>query len=406
MSDAHPSLDITGSDGSVLDGRRIVLCVAGSVAAYKAIELARLLMRHGAEVTCVASGAACRLVTPEYLRWATGGKVITELTGDLEHIRLADYNASDMILVYPGTANTVGKMANGIDDTPVSTVLATAMGSGIPIVIALAMHGSMYENTAVRNNIGFLKKTVQFIEPASAEGKAKLAEPQAVLQHVLDFYSSPLRHKRVLVTAGATAEPLDPVRSITNSSTGVTGMLLVGELARAGAEVTVIYGHGSSAPARGVRLIRAYTAAEMARAVKREVKKCEVVIMAAAVSDYTPAVARDTKMDSDRDEVTVRLVRTHKILDRIRGMCRDALIVGFKAETDVTRDELTRRAKKRLEQSKADVIIANDIGRRYCKDTSGNRITIVDRDGARHIGWKSKQEIARIIKDEIESRVS
>ena len=144
----HPSLDIVNSHGVELSGKKIVLCVTGSVAAYKAIELARLLLRHGADVRCVASGAVTKLIQPEYFRWATGNQVITKLTGELEHIRWADYNQSDLMIVYPATANTLGKLANGIDDTPVSTVLTVGFGSKIPILMCLAMHASMYDNFA------------------------------------------------------------------------------------------------------------------------------------------------------------------------------------------------------------------------------------------------------------------
>ena len=156
----HPSLDIVSSHGMELSGKKIVLCVAGSVAAYKAIELARLLMRHGAYVTCVTSNAVTKLIQPEYFKWATGNEVITKLTGELEHIRLADYNQSDLVIVYPATANTLGKLANGIDDTPVSTVLTVGFGSKIPILMCLAMHASMYENLAVKKNIKFLKNKI------------------------------------------------------------------------------------------------------------------------------------------------------------------------------------------------------------------------------------------------------
>ena len=156
----HPSLDIVESHGIELSGKKIVLCVAGSVAAYKSIELGRLLMRHGADVTCVASNAATKLIKPDYFKWATGNEVITKLTGNLEHIQLADYKQSDLIIVYPSTANTLGKLANGIDDTPISTVLTVGFGSKIPIVMALAMHEAMYENAAVLRNIKFLKNKI------------------------------------------------------------------------------------------------------------------------------------------------------------------------------------------------------------------------------------------------------
>lgn len=403
--DGHPSLDITGTHSDKLRGRKIILCVAGSVAAYKAIELARLLMRHGADVTCVPSGAACRLVTPEYFKWATGNSPITELTGELEHIRMADYNAADAILVYPATANVLGKMANGIDDTPMSTILATAMGSKIPIIVGVAMHRAMYENPAVRDNIRYLDKTVRFIEPHVAEGKARLAEPEEVLEHMLNTAESPLRGKSILVTAGATVEYLDPVRIITNVSTGITGMLLAAELVRAGARVVVIYGQGSARPAAGAQIIRVRTAAEMDRAVRAEIKKCDIAIMAAAVSDYCPKVRQKTKMKSDRPETEITLVRTPKILDAVKKMRSDLFLVGFKAETDVTMDSLVKSARKKLHESRADIIIANDIGKKYQKNPAGNRIAIVDAGSARRLKWQSKQDIARAIREEIESRI-
>ncbi|MCA9820815.1 MAG: bifunctional phosphopantothenoylcysteine decarboxylase/phosphopantothenate--cysteine ligase CoaBC, partial [Nitrosarchaeum sp.] len=214
----HPSLDIVTSNGVELTGKRIVLCVAGSVAAYKSIELARLLMRHGADVTCVASNAVTKLIQPDYFKWATGNKVITKLTGELEHIRLADYNQSDLMIVYPATANTLGKLANGIDDTPVSTVLTVGFGAKIPILMCLAMHKSMYDNYAIKKNIDFLKNKIQFLNPHMIEGKAKAPEPEDVLNYVLRRFgfSSVLQNKRILMTAGPTIEYVDPIRVITN----------------------------------------------------------------------------------------------------------------------------------------------------------------------------------------------
>ena len=239
----HPSLDIVSSKGNELDDKKIVLCVAGSVAAYKSIELARLLMRHGADVTCVASNAVTKLIQPDYFKWATGNDVITKLTGKLEHIKLADYNQSDLILVYPATANTLGKLANGIDDTPISTVLTVGFGSKIPIMLCLAMHESMYHNSAVKKNIEFLKNKIQFIEPKMIEGKAKAAEPEDVLDSIIKKfgYSSKLKNKKILITAGPTIEYIDPVRILTNVSSGKTGVLLASELRKDGAEVTLVY---------------------------------------------------------------------------------------------------------------------------------------------------------------------
>ena len=302
----HPSLDIVSSDGRELRGKRIILCIAGSVAAYKAIELARLLMRHGcSSVTCVATKAATRLIRPAYLKWATGNDVVTDLTGDMEHIRLADYGRSDIVVVYPATANTIGRLANGMDDAPVSTVLTVALGSKIPIVVCPAMHESMYENPAVLRNIGFLSKRrgVSFVGPQMTEGKAKAPEPEHVLDHVISRFGppeSPLRGARVLLTAGPTVEFVDPVRVISNVSSGRTGVLLGAELAAAGARVTMVYGSGVHEPPKGVKTTRVETGAEMRTAVRSALggARFDVIVMAAAVSDYAPARRRRTKIKS------------------------------------------------------------------------------------------------------------
>ena len=257
----HPSLDIVSSHGFELTGKKIVLCVAGSVAAYKAIELARLLMRHGANVTCVTSNAVTKLIQPDYFKWATGNEVITKLTGELEHIGLADYKQSDLVIVYPATANTLGKLANGIDDTPISTVLTVGFGSKIPILMCLAMHESMYDNSAVKKNMDFLKNKIQFLIPKMIEGKAKAPEPEDVLEIVLKKFgfSSILKNKKVLMTAGPTIEYIDPIRVITNLSSGKTGVLLASELISAGARVTMIYGPGNERPSKGARIINVTT---------------------------------------------------------------------------------------------------------------------------------------------------
>ncbi|MEK6865619.1 MAG: bifunctional phosphopantothenoylcysteine decarboxylase/phosphopantothenate--cysteine ligase CoaBC, partial [Thermoproteota archaeon] len=261
----HPSLDIVGSYGVELSEKKIVLCVAGSVAAYKAIELARLLMRHGADVTCVTSDAVTKLVQPDYFKWATGNEVITKLTGELEHIKLADYNQSDLIIVYPATANTLGKLANGIDDTPISTVLTVGFGSKIPILMCLAMHASMYDNAAVKKNVDFLKNKIEFLTPHMIEGKAKASEPEDVLEYVLRKFgfSSILKNKKVLMTAGPTIEYIDPIRIITNQSSGKTGVLLASELISAGAKVTLVYGPGIEKPPKGAKIIKISTSKEM-----------------------------------------------------------------------------------------------------------------------------------------------
>jgi len=405
----HPSLDIVNSSGVELSGKKIVLCVAGSVAAYKAIELARLLMRHGANVTCVTSSAVTKLVQPDYFKWATGNEVITKLTGELEHIRLADYNQADLIVVYPATANTLGKLANGIDDTPVSTVLTVGFGSKIPILLCLAMHASMYDNVAVKKNIEFLKNKIDFQKPQMIEGKAKAPEPEDVLDHILKKYglSSILKDKKILMTAGPTIEYIDPVRVITNQSSGKTGVLLASELISAGSKVTLVYGPGIEKPPKGAKVIKVLTSKEMFDVVKQEMKKkFDVVIMAAATADYTPENPSKKKIKSGPERIKISLKKIPKIIDQIKKYQKNVVLVGFKAEVNLSKKDLIRVAKQKLQDSKADMIIANDIGStRYKKNPENNEVFIVDSGKVRSSGWKKKQKIVKFIKKEIENKL-
>jgi len=401
----HPSLDIRGTLGTELSGKRIVLCVAGSVAVYKAIELARLLMRHGGDVVCVESYAATKLIKPDYFKWATGNDVIIKLDGRLQHIDLADYRRSDLIIVYPGTANTLGKLANGIDDTPVSTVLTVAFGSGIPIVMGLAMHEAMYYNKAVKKNIDFLKGKVDFVSPVMIEGKAKAAEPEDVLEFVLKKfgYSSVLHKKRILMTAGPTVEYIDPVRVVTNLSTGRTGVLLASELVSAGAKVTLVYGPGTVPPPAGAKVIPVKTTKEMFDAVKKEMKKkFDVVILAAAASDYTVEQFSHSKIKSSQKSLVIKLKKAPKIIDQIKKMQKDVFLVGFKAETNLSKKKLEESAKKKMREVKADLIIANDIGTRYQKNPDFNEILLVNSKKTVSSGWKRKEKLAKLIRKQLE----
>ena len=405
----HPSLDIVESYGTELSGKKIVLCIAGSVAVYKSIELARLLMRHGADVTCVVSDAATKLIKPDYFKWATGNEVVSKLTGNLEHIRLADYKQSDLIIVYPATANTLGKLANGIDDTPVSTVLTVGFGSKIPILMALAMHQSMHENAAVLRNIKFLKQKIDFVSPLMIEGKAKAAEPEDILEYVLKKFgiSPKLQNKRILMTAGPTIEYIDPIRIITNHSTGKTGVLLASDLISGGAKVTLIYGPGQEKPPKGAKVIPIKTVTEMFTAVKKEMKKkFDVVILAAAASDYVPTKSKKSKIKSTSKQMIVKLQRVPKIIDQIKKIQKDVFLVGFKAETNLTKINLIKIARKKLQETKADMIIANDIGTKYQKNPEHNNVQIVFKDGkVISSGWKKKIQISKIIRKQIENRL-
>ena len=403
----HPSLDITGTDGKELLGKRIVLCVTGSVAAYRAVELARLLMRHGGAVQCVLTPSAAKLITPEYMTWATGRQAVMSLSGEMEHISMADGDNTDIIVVYPATANTIGKMACGIDNTAVSTLLTTAMGSGIPILVCPAMHDSLYINPAVRRNMEFLSQMVRFAPPTVVEGKAKVAEPAEVLDDIIQTISraAPLRGRRVLVVAGPTLERVDPVRAVTNMSTGLTGVLLASELVLDGCDVTMVYGPGREKPPAGVRLISVTSVAEMMEATLREsANNQDVVVMAAAAADYAPVEYNRTKIDSDMSRLEINMAKTPKIIDRIRVVAGDVLLVGFKAEVNVTEEELIQSARRRMKEADADMMVANDVGDGYQSDPESNRVIVVDGEGHTSSGRKQKQDVVRFIKQKIEEK--
>jgi phosphopantothenoylcysteine decarboxylase / phosphopantothenate---cysteine ligase len=313
------------------------------------------------------------------------------------------------VIVYPATANTLGKLANGIDDTPVSTMLTVAFGAKIPIVMALAMHQAMYENKAVLRNIKFLENKIDFVAPSMIEGKAKAAEPEYILEHILQkFGKSPVfAGKHVLITAGPTIERIDPVRVITNQSTGSTGILLAKELTSAGAKVTLIYGPGSETPPKGIKTIRVESVSEMFDAVKKEMqKKMNVVILAAAAADYTVKPSR-RKIKSMKKSISIKLQKAPKIIDHIKRIQSDVFLVGFKAEADVSRKSLVNSAKKKMRTSNADLIIANDVGSIYQKNPQLNEVLVINRDGkVVSSGRKKKSEIVKFIKKQIERELA
>jgi phosphopantothenoylcysteine decarboxylase/phosphopantothenate--cysteine ligase len=397
----HPSKDIIGSEGSELKDKKIVLCITGSVAAYRGIDLARLLMRHGADVHAVMTeSTASALLNPEMMKWATGNDVVTKLTGDLEHIMLADYGMSDLIIVYPCTANTIGKMAAGIDDTPVTSILSVALGSKIPIIIAPAMHEAIYENRFFQQNVSKLREHMAFIEPKMEGGKAKLAEPVQVLHVAISVVSNgaPLSGKRVLVTAGSTVEYIDPIRVMTNLSSGKMGLAIAQEAQRMGATVTLVYGHGTQEAAND-KIIRVSTSEEMYKAVLSELsfKKHDIAIMAAAVSDFTPEKKSDKKIDTKAGKIDLSLVATRKIIDQVKKKSKDTFLVAFKADYNVPDSVLIEKAHKKLQECDADIIVANDLGRKGSEAGSDkNEVFIVDKNKkVLHLPPESKAQVAR-----------
>lgn len=402
----HTSKGIIGTKGRELEGRKIVLCITGSVAAVRSPDIARELMRRGAEVYTVMTPMATKILHPYMMEWATGNPVVTELTGKVEHVTYAGEHPdrADLILVAPCTANTIGKAASGIDDTPVTTVLTTAIGSGIPIIIAPAMHASMYNHPVVKENIEKLRSIgVEVLMPRMEEGKAKIPETDEIVEAVVRRLrlGRILAGRRILITAGPTREYIDAFRFISNPSSGKMGVAIAEEAMRRGAEVTLIYGPGTAQPPPGVRLVRVETTREMLEATLEALRdlKHDAAILTAAVSDFGPTMREMVKTPSDRESWTIELKPLPKIVDHVRRVDPSIFLIGFKAEFNVSDEVLVERAYERLKASGMDLIVANDVAREgagFGKDT--NEVFIVDGErNVIHIPLTGKDEIAKTL---------
>ena len=401
----HTSKQIIGSRGDALKGRRIVLCVTGSVAAIKSPEIARSLMRLGAEVYTVMTPMAQKIVHPYMMEWSTGNPVVTELTGQIEHVTYGGDHSdhADLVLVAPSTANTIGKAAAAIDDTPVTTLLTTAIGAGIPIIIAPAMHASMYRHPVVMKNVEKLRSIgVDVLMPRFEEEKAKIPGTEEIIEAVVARLSGEMgmEGSRVLITAGPTREYLDGFRFISNPSSGKMGVAIAEEALRRGAEVTLVYGPGTATPPPGADVVRVETTEEMMEAVLKSIEagKHGIAILSAAAADYGVEDRKMIKTPSGMKNWKIELRPVPKIIERVKEADPGIFLVGFKAEFDASDEELVERASRRMEETGMDLVVANDVAREHAgfgADT--NEVFIVDRDGTVIHQKRSKREIAESI---------
>jgi len=396
----HPSHDIRGTRGVELAERRIALCITGSVAAAKCPELARELMRRGANVKVVMTPHATKLITPQLMHWATGNEVIAELTGKLEHVEIAQW--ADLILTAPATANTLSKVACAIDDTPVTSVISVALGLGKPVAMVPAMHATMYKHKLLQENLARLRLAgIHVLEPRLEEGKAKLPEVQEIVSFVIGLLGPrDMQGMRVLVTAGPTIEPIDPIKLITNRSSGKMGIAVARIAAARGAEVTLIYGPGSEVPPANVKLVKVQTTAEMRDVFGRELgSQHDVVVSAAAAQDFAVERPAEQKLRHSKP-MMLKLVPAPRVLDGVRKLAPDAFVVGFKAEYDVSDEELLKAAKDKLGEG-LDMVVANDVARSgagFGIDT--NEVLIVTPSGSKSMN-ATKAEIAGAILDAV-----
>lgn len=406
----HPSKDVRSSKSKLLAGRRVALGICGSVGAVRAPDMARELMRHGAEVFVVMTQAAQQMISPALMEWATGNPVVTQLTGKIEHVVLGGGGDGcvDLVLVAPATANTIGKIAMGIDDTPVTTLATTAIGARLPIVVVPAMHGSMYRHPAVVDNIRRLESMgITVIAPVESEGKAKIAETASIVETVISSLGKKdMSGVRVLVTAGPTRSYIDPVRYLTNASSGRMGMALASEAKSRGAEVTLVLGP-TALPPPLCRTVRVETTEEMLTTVLRELKSSEydLLIMAAAPLDFSFKGLSKEKISSDAP-LTVSLTPLPKIVKEARRIAEGLFIIGFKAEHSLSMEELEARATERLMDSGMDMIVANDLSKPGVGfEAETNEVIIIPRRGKGILVKKThKMAVASAVLDEYVAR--
>ncbi|HEX5108396.1 MAG TPA: bifunctional phosphopantothenoylcysteine decarboxylase/phosphopantothenate--cysteine ligase CoaBC [Vicinamibacterales bacterium] len=391
----------------------IALGVTGGIGAYKAVEVCRGLQQRGHDVVAVMTRSAARFVGPVTFEAITRRPVITSqwrpgANADIEHIAIADSIA--LLVVAPCTANVIGKMANGIaDDFLTSLYLATKA----PVLLAPAMNSNMLAHDAVQRNLQMLSaRGVRFVDPGEGYlacgwiGKGRLAEPAQIVDavdRVLSPRASSLAGTRVVVTAGPTYEDIDPVRFVGNRSSGRMGFALAAEARRRGAHVTLVAGPARLEPPAVDELIRVRSARDMHGAVLRAADAADVVVMAAAVADYTPESPAPAKLAKGEAPMTLILRRTPDILSdlgaqRASGSSRP-LLVGFAAETgDVVKKAREKRARKRV-----DLIVANDVtqpDRGF--DVESNAVTIIDDDGEHEVPLQKKEQVAAAILDRVE----
>ena len=408
----HTSKIITGSKSKELLGKKIILCITGSVAAIRSPDIARELMRYGANVFVVMTPMAEKIIHPYTLEWATGNPVVTQLTGEIQHVTYGGehQNHADLILVAPSTANTIGKVACGIDDTTVTTLLTTAIGSGIPVIIAPAMHASMYKHPIVLENIKKLEKIgVKVLLPKIEDGKAKIQETSEIISSVKEklLKNQDLKGCRVLITAGPTRSYIDAFRYITNPSSGKTGIAIANEAISRGAEVTLVYGPATESPPPSVNLLKIETTEEMLSTVINELKsnKYDIAILSAAASDFGVPDRKMEKISSSQGQWVLRLVPLPKIIAEVKKIDPNVFLVGFKAEYNITQKELINRSFNRLKEMKMDLIVANDVSQEnagFGSDT--NEVYIIDRGkNVLHINLTEKRDIATKLLDKINS---
>jgi len=391
----------------MLKGKTIVLGITGGIAAYKAAALCSKLVQKGADVHVVMTASAKEFITELTLQSLSKNRVYSDTfqerdPSSISHIDLAD--SADLVIVAPATANIIAKMAHGLADDMLSTTL---LATTAPVMVAPAMNVHMYQHPAVIHNMNTLAdRGVKFIEPGEGllacgyVGKGRLEEPEAIVSCIETFFgqqespvNGPLTGKKVVVTAGGTVERIDPVRYISNDSSGKMGFAIARAARDMGADVTLVAARTDERPPKDIRTIQVQSAQDMLEAVTAVWEECDVLIKAAAVSDYRPKQSVSAKIKKSGELMTLELVKTTDILETMGKRKSGQFLVGFAAETG----NVEEYAKDKLVRKNCDLIVANDVSREgagFGVDT--NIVSIYDRDGlVLSLPQLSKDEVAR-----------
>ncbi|MEF8776878.1 MAG: bifunctional phosphopantothenoylcysteine decarboxylase/phosphopantothenate--cysteine ligase CoaBC [Haloarculaceae archaeon] len=343
----------------MLAGVNVALGVTGSIAAVRTVELAHEVRRQGATVRAVTTPAAESIVHPWSLEYATDNEVVTEITGAIEHVELCGEDGwADVFLVAPATANTVGKMAAAVDDTPVTTCATTAIGAGLPVVVVPAMHEPMYDHPGVLDALERVESWgVDVVDPRIEEGKAKIAADEAIVTATARATAADsLAGNQVVVTSGATTESIDPIRTLSNRASGRTGRAVARACHVRGADVTLVH---DGPVVHYATVCQAESAAEMRDAVLDAADGADALVSAAAISDYTVESAPE-KIRSGNEALTLDLQPAPKVIDAVRESYPDLPIVGFKAETGGDDDAIVAHARDTLERVDLAFVVGND----------------------------------------------
>lgn len=394
----HPADELRGTKSTKLSGKRIILGVTGSIAAVETVRLARELIRHGADIIPVMTQAATRILHPDALEFATGHKPVIQLSGQTEHVSWCGLvrDPVDLLLLSPCTANTISKIAMGIDDTAVTTCATTALGSGIPILVVPAMHLSMYNHKILQKNIVICKEQgIVFVDPVIRSNKARMPDVDEVVETVIRTVGKrDLAQKKILIIGGATAEPVDDIRILTNKSSGTTAVCLAVNGFERGATVEVWYGYAQEPVPSFISCMHFETVADLLKLVKSSrMKRFDSIIVCAAIANYIPRRQKG-KIPSGQKRFVLECSEAPVVLEHLRKHAAHARLVAFKAEEK--KGDVKRKTQQLLKKYRLDGAVGNTLVAFGAKETE---VFVLPRKGKSTWRKGKKEELACAILD-------